>query len=121
MGVTYTLFFLTAAHDFGPVLPVIGLIEAVLLYLVFQGATWARGGLVLLFSISAIEVLFSAYESLAPTESPDTFTTGRVIAYAASCVLLLVPSVSAFMRHQRLTKLLSQADSIENDDEDDAD
>jgi hypothetical protein len=105
---TYALFFLTAAYDFGPLLLLIGLAEAVLLYLTYQGTAWARGGLVLVFSISAAELLFSAFETLPPGEAPGAFTLAHTLAYAASIVILLRSSVTAFMRHQRLARLMPQ-------------
>ena len=121
MGVTYTVFFLTAAYEPHAALPLIGLVEAVLLYLVFQGAAWARSGLLLVFGISAAELLFSSYESLAPNENPSAFAVGRALADAVSCVILLGKNVTAFMRHQRHAQLMSALASSEPDEPDEPD
>jgi len=108
MAVTYAVFWLVVMYEPGPVLPLIGLVEAVLLYLVHQGARWARSCLLLVLSIGAVELMFDAYEAHA--DGPDTLELACGLAYGASCVLLLLPSVSAFMRHRRLASLTPTSD-----------
>lgn len=93
------------------------MVEALLLYLLYQGTAWARSCLVLIFSISAAELTFGAYDSLAPGQGPDRAKLAPALVYAANCVLLLRASVTAFMRRRRLEQLSPELDTADGEPE----
>jgi hypothetical protein len=102
---TYALFFLSVAHAPSMWLPFKALILGVLLYLVHQGSLFSRNGLVLVYSISIVELVFSFDEPSAYGQVPLAYTVVSLLGYALCCVLLLRPNVRAFMRHQRIASL----------------
>jgi hypothetical protein len=101
-ALSYVVLFVTI-HEQGLSvwLPIEALVLALLLYLAYQGSAFARGCLLLAFSIGIVELGFSAAEA-----QWSSFTLIGALGYGASCVLLLRPNVTVFLRHQRARSLL---------------